>query len=76
MDEHSNAVAKFSARIWATRHLGRIEFLGERAGWKECREEIVVMVGTLYFLMLMRANNPLNLVGAMFAKTGEGKQGV
>jgi len=69
------AVAKFSARIWATNKLGSIEFLGPKAGREECREEIVVLVSTLYYLMLMRSNNVLSLFGAVFAKTGKGKEG-
>lgn len=75
LDEKGIAVAKLSARVWATSKLGTIEFLGEKSGREEWREEIVVVVSTLYYLMLMRSNNVLSLVGSVFAKTGKGKVG-
>lgn len=76
LDEKGIAVAKLSARVWATSKLGTIEFWGEKAGVRvrECREEIVVVVSTRYYLMLMRSNNVLSLFGAVFAKTGKGKK--
>ncbi|QDS67907.1 hypothetical protein FKW77_008413 [Venturia effusa] len=73
LDPSSVAVARFSARIWGVRRLGTVEFLGERGGVKEWREEVVVMAVSLLYLMIFRMNNPLNLVGAVFAKTGKGR---
>ncbi|RDI80222.1 hypothetical protein Vi05172_g9670 [Venturia inaequalis] len=75
LDANGNAVAKFAARIWATSRLGAIEFLGEGGARRECREEVVVVVCTLYYLMVVRSGNPLRLVGAMFARTGTIGQG-
>lgn len=70
LDANQNAVARFSSNVWAVKKLGVIEFLGPKASDREAREEIVVVGLTLYFTMLLRTNNFLNLVGAVFARTG------
>ncbi|KIW59503.1 hypothetical protein PV05_03947 [Exophiala xenobiotica] len=70
VDQHQNPVAKLSVNIWAIRKLGGFEFMGPKADSRELREEIIVTGLTLFYLMFLRANNILSLVGAVFARPG------
>lgn len=38
---------------------------------KEVRDEVVVVGLTIFYVMLTRMNNPLNIVGAIFANAGK-----
>jgi len=69
-------VAKFSARWFGVKKLAYIEFLGEHALSEAVRDEIVVMGTTLYWGMVIRMNNPLNLVGSALLTTGDEKNKV
>lgn len=76
LDQNQQPVAKFAANIWAIQKVGNIEFLGERATMSEAaREELVVTGLTLFYCMVLRTNNILNLFGAIFAKTGKVNKG-
>lgn len=41
---------------------------------KEGRDEIVVVGLTIFYVMITRMNNPLNIAGAIFARTGKVEQ--
>lgn len=69
-DENQSPVAKFTANIWAIKKLGKIELLGPKAFDPAAMDEIVVVGMTLCYCMYMRINNPLNLVGSAFMRTG------
>jgi hypothetical protein len=70
LDPQQNAVAKFSANIWALKQFGNFEFLGPKASSAVAREEIVITGITLYTCMCLRANNVLSLFGAIFSHPG------
>jgi hypothetical protein len=72
LDENQIAVAKFSVNFWAMKEVGNFHFEKSREGVsKEVRDEIVVTGLTLLYVMMMRMNNPLHLLGSMFAKPGK-----
>ncbi|TVY88419.1 hypothetical protein LAWI1_G006260 [Lachnellula willkommii] len=75
LDQNQLPVAKFSAAIWAVRKIANIEFLGEKAMNDAVRDEIVVTGITLYCCMLLRCNNVLSLVGAIFSRPGHDNKG-
>jgi hypothetical protein len=75
LDPEQNPVAKFSTNVWRLKHTGQIEFLGERAGDAGARDEIVVVAMTLFYCMCLRSSNFFNLVGAVFARTGQDAKG-
>ncbi|KAH5159688.1 hypothetical protein HBH69_057060 [Parastagonospora nodorum] len=79
VDANQIAIAKFSVNIWAMKQVGNFHFeKSAEAISKEARDEIVVMGLTLMYVMVCRMNNPLNLLGSMFAKPGrvdDGKGG-
>jgi len=70
LDPNQLPIAKFSAKIWALKKFGNIEFLGEATENKEMREEIVVVGLTLFSCMSLRATSLLSFFGAFFAKPG------
>lgn len=69
-------IAKFSVNWWAIKEVGNIYFEKPREMMsQEVLDEVVITGVTIVYIMMTRINNPLNLVGAMFAKPGkvEGK---
>lgn len=73
-DAQGNAVARVSVKCWGIKKIGVIEFLGEKAGDRKAREEIVVVGLTLFYCMILRSNNVLGIFGACFAKLGTGNE--
>lgn len=70
LDEQQNAVAKFTANVWAVNKVGNIEFLGLKANSQAAREEIVITGLTLFYCILLRSTNILSFFGAIFARPG------
>ena len=70
LDAQQNAVARFSAKAWAVKKVGTIEFMGPKAGDAAARDEIVVTALTLFYCMMLRTNNILSFFGAVFARPG------
>lgn len=65
-------LAKFSVNWWAVKQVGNFHFEQSAAALsKEVRDEIVTIGSTILYVMVTRMNNPLNLLGATFAKTGK-----
>ncbi|KAJ4335556.1 hypothetical protein N0V95_008870 [Ascochyta clinopodiicola] len=65
-------IAKFSANLWALKEVGNFHFEKSAAEVsKEVRDEIVVIGLTIFYVMAVRMNNPLHLLGATFAKAGK-----
>ncbi|KAL6704920.1 hypothetical protein ACN47E_007465 [Coniothyrium glycines] len=65
-------IAKFSVNFWAVKEVGNLYFEKSReALGQELLDEVVVTGVTILYIMMTRINNPLNLVGAVFAKTGK-----
>lgn len=64
VSEKQEPVARFSANMWAVKKVGKIEMLGPKALDVAARDEIVVVGFTLYYCMVIRVNNPLNLLGS------------
>jgi hypothetical protein len=73
MDEQQVPVARFSANVWAIKKVGKIEFLGPKADSDAVRDEIVVTGLTLFYCMLLRANNIFAFFGAIFSRPGHDK---
>jgi hypothetical protein len=75
LDAQQNPVAKFSAKTWALTKIGYVEFMGPRdAISDEMVEEILVTGMTLFYCMVLRTNNILNLFGAIFSRPGHEKK--
>ncbi|KAI5456726.1 hypothetical protein BGZ63DRAFT_366828, partial [Mariannaea sp. PMI_226] len=70
LDENQMPVAKFASRPWGAKKVGTVEFSGPKAHLPAAREEALVIGLTLYYTMLLRANNIFSLVGAAIAKPG------
>lgn len=71
VDANQIAIAKFSVNIWAMKQVGNFHFeKSAEAISKEAKDEIVVTGLTLMYVMVSRMNNPLNLLGSVFAKPG------
>lgn len=71
LDANQIAIAKFSVNLWAWKQVGNFHFEKSAGGVsKEVRDEIVVMGLTLLYVMMVRMNNPLHLLGSVFAKPG------
>lgn len=68
-------VARFVTKVWATKKIGRIEFMGPRADSEALRDEIVVTGLTLVYCMALRASSILSFFGAFFASPGHDKKG-
>lgn len=73
IDSTSQApIAKFSVNWWALKQVGNFHFEQSVAGVsKEARDEIVTIGLIIFYVMTMRTNNPLHLLGAAFAKVGK-----
>ncbi|KPI37045.1 uncharacterized protein AB675_3631 [Cyphellophora attinorum] len=70
LDEHDNAVARFSASIWSATKVGRIDFLDAKiAGNEAFREEMLLLGLTLYYCMWFRTYNVFNIAGSIFTNT-------
>jgi hypothetical protein len=71
LDANQVAIAKFSVNWWAIKEVGNFYFEKSAAHVsKEMRDEIVVTGLTLLYVMATRMNNPLHLLGSVFAKPG------
>jgi hypothetical protein len=71
LDQNQNAVAKLSANLWGLKQIGNFYFQGsEEDVTKEMRDEVVVTGLTILYVMMVRMNNPLHLLGSVFAKPG------
>lgn len=71
LDANQMPIAKFSVNWWAVKQVGNFHFEKSKdAVTREARDEIVVTGITLLYVMVTRINNPLNLLGAAFAKPG------
>lgn len=70
-DENQIPVAKFTANVWAVKKVAKIELLGPKAFDTAAMDEIVVVGLTLCYCMYLRINNPLNLVGSAFMRSGK-----
>lgn len=68
LDAKQRPVAKFTANMWATKKVGRIEFIGDKATSRAGMEELLVMGMTLFSCMLWRASNFLSLFGAAMVR--------
>ncbi|USP82237.1 uncharacterized protein yc1106_09511 [Curvularia clavata] len=65
-------IAKFSVNFWAIKQVGNIYFEKPREMIsQEVLDELVVTGMTIVYIMMTRTNNPFNIVGAVFAKTGK-----
>ncbi|KAJ5669097.1 hypothetical protein N7462_010167 [Penicillium macrosclerotiorum] len=73
-DEQQMPVAKFSANIWATKKMGKVEFMGPSANSKALHDEIVVTGLTLFHCMVLRTSSLLSFFGAIFASPGHDKK--
>lgn len=72
LDANQLPIAKFSVNLWAVKQVGNFHFEKPKAEISEdMRDEIVVTGITLLYVMTTRMNNPLNLLGAAFAKPGK-----
>lgn len=74
VDENMLPVAKFSTNIWRMVKLGKIQFMGPKADSQALREELIVAGLTLVYHMMVRMQNILGLVGAVFASPGHDKK--
>lgn len=70
LDEQHMPVAKFSAKVWAVRNIGNIEFMGPKALSTAARDEIVVTGLTLFYCMMLRTGSLLSFFGAIIARPG------
>lgn len=65
-------IAKFAANWWALKEVGNFYFTQPAAELsKEVRDEVISVGLTMVYVMMMRMNNPLSLLGATFAKPGK-----
>ena len=77
LDANQLPLAKFSVNIWALKEVGNFHFEKPKDEISDAvRDEIIIAGMTIFYVMVVRMNNPLNLLGAAFAKTGkvEGSQ--
>jgi hypothetical protein len=70
LDEQQMPVARFKSNMWATKKIGRIEFMGEKVPPVAVRDEIVVTGLTLFYCIMLRSGSILSFFGAFFAKPG------
>jgi hypothetical protein len=77
LDANQLPIAKFSVNIWALKQVGNFHFDKIDVS-REARDEVVVVGLTLLYVMVTRMNNPLNILGSVFAKPGKvgGEDGV
>ncbi|KAF2994982.1 hypothetical protein E8E13_003696 [Curvularia kusanoi] len=65
-------IAKFSVNWWALKQVGNFHFEQSAAALSnEVRDEVVTVGLTIFYVMYVRMNNPLHLLGAAFAKPGK-----
>jgi hypothetical protein len=77
LDENQIAIAKFSVNLWALKEVGNIYFEAPASKLsKEAMDEIVVTGTSILYVMMVRMNNPLHLLGSVFSKPGrvDGKE--
>lgn len=73
LDPQQNAVAKATLNIWGLKKIAQIEFQTAAGSvTEEMRDEIVVTGITLIYIMSIRINNPLSLVGSAIAHPNRG----
>jgi hypothetical protein len=70
-DENQIPVARFTVNVWAFKKIAKIELLGPKAFDTAAMDEIVVVGMTLFYCMYLRVNNPLNLIGSAFMRSGK-----
>ena len=68
LDSNKEPVARFRSNVWAYKHVGIIEFMGDFS--QLAKEEICITGCSVYYNTLLRMNNVFQLFGAMGAKTG------
>jgi hypothetical protein len=68
LDTNKEPVARFRSNVWAYKHIGIIEFMGDFG--QLAKEEICVTGCTVYLNFIQRANNIFQVFGAIGAKTG------
>jgi hypothetical protein len=69
LDANQIAIAKFSVNWWALKEVGNFHFEKNKAELsKGLRDEVVTAGLTILYVMMTRMNNPLNLLGSVFAK--------
>jgi hypothetical protein len=64
-------IAKLGMNMWGLKTVASFEFESGEGVSEAVRDEVVVTGLTLAYIMSVRISNPLNLVGAAFAKTGK-----
>ena len=68
-------IAKFAVNLWALKNVGNFYFEKSAADIPGVlRDEVVVIGLTLLYTMTSRINNPVQLVGAVFAKPGKAER--
>ncbi|KAJ5815571.1 hypothetical protein N7474_007348 [Penicillium riverlandense] len=70
VDECQNPVARWSMNIWATKKIGKFEFLGPKAGDEAVHDEIVVTGLTLFWSIALRSTHIGNFIATFFAHPG------
>ena len=72
LDPNQLPIARFSVNIWAPDASGQLPTTRSQSTriTDAVRDEILVTGMTLLYVMMVRMNNPLSLLGAAFAKTG------
>jgi len=68
-------IAKFAVNLWALKNVGNFYFEKSAEDIPDgLRDEVVVVGLTLLYTMTSRINNPVQLVGAVFAKPGKAER--
>jgi hypothetical protein len=79
LDANQIAIAKLSANLWDFKEVGNFYFEATEEEMGEgVRDEVVVTGLTILYVMMVRMNNPLHLLGSVFTKTGrvdDGRKG-
>ena len=65
LDKNETPIAKFHSNVWYYKKVGLLDFFEPCGDNQALREEIMVVACTMYNQMLIRINNPLNLLGAI-----------
>jgi len=68
LDINKEPVARIRSNVWAYKHIGIIEFMGDFS--QLAKEEICITGCTVYLNFIQRANNIFQIFGAIGAKTG------
>ena len=68
LDSNKEPVARFRSNVWAYKHVGIIEFMGDFS--QLAKEEICITGCSVYHNTLLRMNNLFQFFGALGAKTG------